>query len=394
MLGERHLIVLLTALQFIHTLDFVLMMPLGPAIMADLGMSTGQFAVLVSCYTFASGAVGVVGAFRLDRAARRPVLLWSAAGFTLGTLAMGLAPGHVGMLLARVLAGACGGLMSSLVMILASEAVPYERRGQAMGTIMTSFSLASVLGIPLGVALAAWGSWHTPFIVLAGVAALVTGWVAVVLPRFDGHLGQPHQSPVAVVRMLFTDPGHRRVLILTAVLQVAGFTVIPFISPFLVGNRGFTATDLGTFYAIGGVATVITAPLIGRLADRWGKHVVFTVVSVLSLVPILLLTHLPPWPVAVCFLVTTAFMILVSGRMVPVQALITASVDPARRGAIMSFVAATQAGAIGGSSLLAGHLVSRTAEGRIEGFGTVGLVAAGATLLSLILVVRVRPLAR
>ena len=60
----------------------------------------------------------------------------------------------------------------------------------------------------------------------------------------------------------------------------------------------------------------------------------------------------------------------------------------------MSFVAATQAGAIGGSSLLAGHLVSRTAEGRIEGFGTVGLVAAGATLLSLILVVRVRPLAR
>ena len=386
MIGERHLIALLTVLQFVHILDFVLMMPLGPSIMADRGLTTGQFATLVSSYTFASGVMGVLGAFVLDRFARRPVLLAAVVGFTLGTIGMGLAPDNASMLAARIVAGGCGGIMGSLVMIIISEQVPYERRGQAMGTMMTSFSLASVLGIPLGVALAAHGGWHGPFLALGSVSVGVLAWTWAVLPRGGDHLDRPAASPAETVRLILGDAAHRRVLVLVALLQIAGFTVIPFISPYLVGNHGFTDANLATFYFLGGVATAFTAPFIGRLADRWGKHQVFSAVAVVSLVPILLLTHLPAWPVAVCFLVTTSFMICVSGRLVPVQALITAAVDPQRRGAIMSFVAAMQAAFSGLAALIAGHLVHRTAEGGIDGFGTVGLVAAGATVACLVLV--------
>ena len=54
--------------------------------------------------------------------------------------------------------------------------------------------------------------------------------------------------------------------------------------------------------------------------------------ALLSLAPIVLVTHLPPVPLAVAIAVTTLFMVLVSGRFVPAMAMITASVEPRLRG--------------------------------------------------------------
>jgi len=384
--SERHLIALFTVLQFAHMVDFVLMMPLGPAIMADRGLSTAAFATLVSSYTFASGATGLLAAFVLDRVARRSAMLVAVTGFLLGTVAMGLAPDFATMLAARVVAGGCGGLMSSLTMILITELVPYERRGAAMGIVMTSFSLASVLGIPLGVALASQGGWHLPFLALGGTTVGLLAWAALVLPPGRGHLDQPRHSTWSTLRQILGNPVHQRILVLVTLLHGSGFLVIPFISPYLVGNHGFSATNLATFYLIGGLATIVTAPLIGRLADRWGKHRLFLATGLLSLVPLLLLTHLPAWPLTWCFVATTLFMVFVSGRMVPMQALISGAIAPERRGPVLSFVAATQSAACGLGALIAGHLVERGDTGAIAGFDTAGWLAAGATVGCLILV--------
>jgi len=48
---ERHLIAFLTTVQFVHMVDFVMMMPLGPMLMRDLSIGTREFSWLVSSYT-------------------------------------------------------------------------------------------------------------------------------------------------------------------------------------------------------------------------------------------------------------------------------------------------------------------------------------------------------
>jgi MFS family permease len=49
-------------------------------------------------------------------------------------------------------------LMSALVQTIVGDVIPFERRGRAMGIVMTSFSLSTVVGVPLGLyTTARWG---------------------------------------------------------------------------------------------------------------------------------------------------------------------------------------------------------------------------------------------
>ena len=70
------------------------------------------------------------------------------------------------------------------------------------------------------------------------------------------------------------------------------FTVVPFIAPYNVANVGLTEAQLPLIYFAGGFTTLFTAQIIGYLADKYGKKRVFTIVAFLSLIPILLMTHL------------------------------------------------------------------------------------------------------
>lgn len=106
----------------------------------------------------------------------------------------------------------------------------------------------------------------------------------------------------------------------------------------MVKNVGIQDSQLAYIYLAGGFATLFTGRWIGRMADRSGKSKVFAVVALLSIVPIMVVTHLPPRaPLWSCVANGTLFMVLVSGRAVPMMAMITTIVAPALRGSYMSF---------------------------------------------------------
>ena len=163
---EKILLFLLATVQFTNILDFVIMMPLGPQLMPTLGIEPPQFGLVISAYTFSAGVTGLAAAFFLDRFNRKTALLALYLGFGLGTVACALAPTYLWLMAARVLTGAFGGVLGSLVLAIVGDAVPENRRGQAIGVVMGAFSVASVVGVPLGLFLASQYSWHLPFLVL------------------------------------------------------------------------------------------------------------------------------------------------------------------------------------------------------------------------------------
>ena len=136
---ERLILLLLSALNFTHILDFMIMMPLGNYLIPYFSISPQQFAILVSAYTFSAGASGFVAAFYVDNFDRKKILIAAYIGFLVGTLACGLAPTFALLLTARTLTGVFGGLIGAQVISIVSDTFPYERRGQAMGAIMSAF---------------------------------------------------------------------------------------------------------------------------------------------------------------------------------------------------------------------------------------------------------------
>lgn len=374
-------------MQFTHILDFMIMMPLGPQLLRALQINTQEFGLLLSSYTFAAAASGLLAATYVDRFDRRKLMLSLYVLFIVATLACGLAPNYSSLLLARALAGAFGGILGAMVQTMVADVIPFERRGQAMGTIMAAFSLSTVAGVPLGLFLAnhlPTLGWRAPFffIVLLSGGFLFIGYR--MLPAMTAHLhnekqGNVFQQIYAVAR----EPNHLKAFVFMSLLMMTGFSVIPYIALYYTSNVGMSESFITVVYLCGGTATFFTSRLIGRLADRHGKLRTFRWVALAAIVPMLVTTHLVPVPWWVVLVNSTIFFILVPGRMIPGMAMVTGAAAPAVRGTFMSLGSSVQMMSSGLASLVAGMIITRNAAGQIEHYNIVGYLAVCFGLASL-----------
>lgn len=380
---ELWLLLTLAGIQFTHILDFMIMMPLGPQFRDLFGISDAQFGLLVSAYTLAAGVSGLLASTYIDRFGRKRLLLALYVLFGLATLACGLAPSYALLMVARIAAGFFGGVLSAICQTIVADVVPFERRGRAMGVVMTSFSVSTVAGVPLGLFLAAHFSWHAPFFGIAALCAVLTGLAVATLPRLDAHMQGERHSTLGGLALVLADRNHQRAFLFTALLMSAGFTVIPYITLFMQANAGIRAEQIPYIYLCGGVATLFSARLFGRMTDRLGKVPTFRWIAGAAAVPLLGITLAAGWPLAAVLLVTTALFMFQSGRMIPGMAIVTSAAQPRLRGTFMTLNASVQSAAMGVASFIGGQLIGRDAQGMVTHYWVAALVGVGASVLAI-----------
>ncbi|WP_298213308.1 MFS transporter [Acidovorax sp.] len=384
---ELWLLLTLAGIQFTHILDFMIMMPLGPKFTQLFSISDAQFGLLVSAYTLSAGASGLLASTYIDRFGRKRLLLVLYVLFGLATLACGVAPTYGTLMAARILAGAFGGVLSALSQTIVADVVPFERRGRAMGIVMTSFSVSTVAGVPLGLILAEHGGWNAPFIAIAAMVGVLAVQAARTMPAMTAHVHAAHgRTALGGIAQVLADPNHRWAFLFSALVMSTGFTVIPYITIYMQTNAGVRADQIPLAYLCGGVATLFTARYFGRLTDRWGKVRTFRVLALASM-PCLLGTALseglPLWGVLV---VSTFMFAFVSGRMIPGMAIITSAAQPSLRGTFMTLNASVQSAAMGAASFVGGLLISRDAQGLVQNYWVAALVGIAAAALSMLVV--------
>ena len=382
----------LAAIQFISLVDFMIVMPLGPQLLADLGIDARAFSWVVSAYTLAAGVAGFLAAPWLDRVPRKMAYLVLSVGLLAGTAACGLASTYPLLLAARCVTGGFGGVLGGLALAIVADVFPAERRGHATAMLMLAFAVASIAGVPLGIVLGTQLGWQAPFFALTAVGLPLVGLAAWSLPPLATHVDCTQRNALAQLVDTFTVPAHRRGFALIALLMVGAFAVIPFISTAFVANVGVTERQLPAVFIAGGLLTLVSTPLTGRLVDRFGALPVFRGVVPLSAAMMLVLTHLPAVGIVVAAPVTALLMATNSGRMVTAMSLIMSSIEPRRRGSYMSANSAVQHVASGVGATLGGMIVAGGAGEPLRNFGTVGILAAAATITSLWLAARIRPL--
>jgi MFS transporter, DHA1 family, inner membrane transport protein len=281
------------------------------------------------------------------------------------------------MMIARVITGLFGGMIGAQVMSMVGDFVPYERRGQAMGILMTGFALASVIGVPLSLFLANKYSWNFPFylISLQGVVLFFILWK--VLPNFRSHMEVPVKLKERTENFVHIFKNRTQIIALAlgSCLMMGHFFIIPLINPYLVNNVKVDIKQTPLVYLFGGIATILASNITGKLADKFGKYQVYKIAILFAFPCIYLITNmqvLPLWQVlslyAIWFAVTTS-------RSVPAQAMITQSVTAQTRGSFMSFSSCLQSLGTGIATLVSGKLTSNTASGVIQGYSSLGYVS-------------------
>lgn len=358
-----------------HLVDFMLFMPLGPQLLRALGMPLAALGELVFAYTASAGIAGLALGATIHRFSRRKLLLLVYAGFGLSLLLTVLASSFAWLLAARVLAGACGGVLSSLVQATVADFVPLERRAAAIGIVMTGHALAWVIGVPLGLALASALDWRAGFaLLLLLVWPLMLG-IRRHVPCLDSAL---HPAvPAGGARM----PGLRELgglapaFLLTFAISGSAYALGAYFAPYWVGNVGVSEGQLPLVFLASGALSLYTSPRIGRLADRHGRFRVFLVAVLASVLTIALASRSGPLALWLAVVLGAAFFVTVYGRWIPTLALLSEWPPASLRGGFMMLNGVVTQLSMGAGALFAGWLIVFDDAGRITGFARVGEIA-------------------
>ena len=352
----------------------IIVTPVLPLIAAELRVAVGGLGPLVSVYSAVLAAAALVMGPVSDRIGRKRVMAIGSGVLAVVLAGHALADTYEKLLLARVLAGAGGGMLSGAAVSYVGDAFPYARRGWATGWVMSGVPFGLVLGIPAGRVLAAGLGYRAPFVAFACVMAVAFVLVLLVVPQPD--VERTERPTVAgalrLYRELLGRPGPAMAALLYFVMY-GGLGLLIVYLPAWLSDRfplgvslggapltlgGLPVDFIALLFCAGGIASVLVGPRAGALSDRVGRKPLVLASSVglavlAALVPFLMSER---WMAVVLYVV---LMSLFAMRMAPFQALLTALVPAHERGAFLSLtIAVGQIGTALGASLgglLYGH---------------------------------------
>lgn len=383
---QKFVIAILAIVQFTVILDFMVLSPLGAILLKELSISTSQFALVVSAYAFSAGAAGLLAAGFADKFDRKTLLLFFYIGFIVGTFLCGISPNYEFLLMARVVTGLFGGVMSSISFAIITDLFAIQVRGRVMGFVQMAFASSQVLGIPLGLFLANTFNWHAPFLMIVGLSIVVALSILIYLKPIDAHLKlQKTGNAFKHLTSIFAQFNYLRAFAATTLLATGGFMLMPFGSAFGVHNLGIDIKQLPYLYMITGVCMLIASPIMGKLSDKIGKFKMFIIGSSITSVMTLIYCNLGVTPLWIIIIINILLFVGISGRMIAASALMTAVPEPQDRGAFMGINASIQQIAGGVASIIAGMIVSETSTGYLNNYGLLGNVVVFAVVLTVFL---------
>lgn len=388
---EKLVIFILAITQFTVVLDFMIMSPLGNLMMQALGLKPQQFGWAVSAYAFSAGLAGFAIAGFADRFDRKKLLLFFYAGFIAGTFFCSVATSYELLIAARIITGLFGGVIGSITLAIITDLFNISHRGRVMGYVQMGFSASQVLGIPISLYIANISGWRSPFLMVAGLAALIFVLIVLRLQPVTEHLkAQKQQNAFGHLVNIVARKDYRTGFLATALLSVGGFMLMPFSSAFAINNLRLTQHQLPFLFMVSGVSSLVIMPLIGKLSDKVDKFKLFAAASVWMIIFVLVYTNLSVTPLWEVMIFNVMMMMGMVSRAVPASTLTTGIPDIGDRGAFMSVNSSLQQIAGGIAAAVAGTIVvENTKNGPLEHYNILGYCMVGISLITIFLIYRV-----
>lgn len=391
---QKIIILLLAILQFTIVLDFMILAPLGDILMKSMNMSTKQFGTVVSAYAISACISGIFAAGFADKFDRKKLLLFFYAGFILGTYFCAISYNYETLFIARIITGLFGGVIGSISMAIITDIFSIHQRGKVMGFVQMAFGGSQILGIPIGLVLANYWSWHATFYMVLILAILLGIALVMKLNPLTEHLKLINNKN-ALQHLLQTikKKDYRIGFLATALLSMGGFMIMPFSTAFIVNNIHIAQSQVAIIFFFTGIFSIIIMPIVGKLSDKFDKLMIFGIGTIIAIVMVVMYTHLSPVPIWLVIIVNIVLFIGIMSRMVPATALNSAVPDAYDRGAYMSINSSLQQFAGGIAALFSGLVVvQKSKNSPIENFDILGYVMVVLMLLCFYFVYKVNRL--
>jgi predicted MFS family arabinose efflux permease len=313
------------------------------------------------------------------------------AGFIAGTACCGLAASYESLLVARIVTGIFGGVMSSIVQTIIADSFENQFRGRVMGFIQMAFAVSQIAGIPLGLYLATHLGWNSTFYFIVIIGLINLSLIFIFMKPLTAHLDiKTNINPFVKLAGLFRKQRYLTGMSAVVFVTVGGFIIMPFSSLYLVNNIHLNREDVPMIYMFTGLANLFIMPTVGRLSDKYDRYWIFFIGSVSAAICINIYTHLWPLPLWIIIPFNIILFGSVAMRISPFMAMNSNIPEMHDRGAYLGVCSALQQTAGGLGSLIGGSIVWQISQDApVQNMEVLGYIMTGILFTCLILAYRV-----
>ena len=379
-MNNKKLIFLLISIQFTHIVDFMLIIPLGPLMIKVWSISVKEYGFIVTIYTISAFVSSLLLVSVIDKFSRKNCLIGIYSLFILALIVSLFSKNYQFFLVTRLFIGAFGGIVAPVVFTTISDISASKYRGTAIGTLGMSFPLSSVIGVPIGIILANKFHWKISFLFV-----IIISLIILYLINFFGNWIRITIKKISLKKIFKSNFGKKSIkaLTLSFLLIFSGFSVIPFISPYLVFNVGITEQQLALVYFFGGFFTIFSSKITGHLIDKFQAIRIFIIFATISSLPILLITNLPESSIYIAVLSTVIFMTIMSSRFIAALTMITKTTNKNFSASFFMINSSLQQLSITFASILSNYIIYTDQNDRIFNYSYVGLISISITALAI-----------
>lgn len=379
--GSRVIIAVLFGVLFLATADNQLLIPLLPILGRELDVSMRTLGWLFSGYALAAALCSLCLGPLSDRFGRLIFLRIGLFLFSLVALLTYTVQGYSQLFWLRVSTGLMAGLLSTCTASLVGDFFPYERRGRAMGVILSSYFAALILGVPMAAWVAQTWNWRTIFLGSSLVAFLLLICSLFFLPQETLSLPRSMRFYFGMYPRLLQHRERRAAVAVSFCVSGATLAFLTFISDYLNQSFGLRPIQIAWLFVTAGVAAAVGSLISGWISDRFTKRRVFLVANTLLIVPLLALDRLE-WGIPL-FGLFFIISLCIAFRQTALHTLQTELVQREQRGSFLALRNTFSQVGISVSVLVAGNLYSQM------GYRGVTLWAALLTLLGSVMLYQV-----
>jgi predicted MFS family arabinose efflux permease len=274
-------------IQFTNALEYMMFNPVFAFMAADFAVPVSFSGYVSGMYT--SGAVlsGVIAFYWIGRFNKKRFLIANMALLGLLTLLTTFTSNFSLLLTLRFCAGLVGGTTMGVGTSILINNAPTNLRGKMLATVIASFSMVSIAGMPTILFLCTNYGWHVALWLISTLCLLALPLIVSIIPKDPVSFDTQHALPLDVDTLLFASSN--------ALVQFSPMLVIPILVPLMTQQLGASQDLLPWLFFGGGVTGYLSTKMTGVLTTRFSALILATgstIVFILSLlIPILGYQH-------------------------------------------------------------------------------------------------------
>ena len=373
------IVLALWLLVFSASSQIMIISPILPQIGEQLDIADTLLGTLITAYSLMVGLFAVISGPISDRVGRRRILLIGTGIMTVSLVCHVFVVDYFSFLAVRVFSGMAGGVLSGAAVSYVGDYFPYNKRGWAVGWVMSGSAFGQIFGIPMGVVLAGQFGFRAPFYLFAVTMTLTFILIWMRIPQPPVRKREGRLTIGGAIRDYWAMLKQREIASASAAffLMFLGVSIyVVYFPTWLERSIGFSPNQIATLFLVGGIANVLTGPKAGKLSDRIGRKLI-VLLSCVGLFFVMLGTTVMIRSIWLAYPVFFFTMVLIAMRISPFSALLTALVPDHNRGSLMSLTVALGQVGFGLGGALAGPLYSRFGYGSNTVIGAVSVLGMG-----------------